>query len=277
MFYCNMAIDSHVHTKYSKHAVGEIEDVILVAISRGVRIITITDHAPFPIDCKNRILLTELNDYLDEIYKLKYLYRDDITILTGLECDFIPREKYVCFVKYLLDSVDIDYAIGSIHYVFLDNEKYNIWDIEKINNINFIEEYFVYLRELVNSNLFDSIGHPDSILRCGMTEKLFLEYLKPLISIIHKNNIAWEINTSGSFKKSICDSNGIINTYPSLKALDELSKNKVNFTIGSDAHNPKDVFRGYSSIMSKLDEKTIDNIVYFKKRKAYNKLLGGCF
>lgn len=52
MFYCNMAIDSHVYTKYSKHAVGEIEDVILVAISRGVRIITITDHAPFPIDCK---------------------------------------------------------------------------------------------------------------------------------------------------------------------------------------------------------------------------------
>lgn len=117
---------------------------------------------------------------------MKYLYRDDITILTGLECDFIPREKYVCFVKYLLDSVDIDYAIGSIHYVFPDNEKYNIWDIGKINNINFIEEYFVYLRELVNSNLFDSIGNPDSILRCGMTEKSFLEYLKPLINIIHK-------------------------------------------------------------------------------------------
>lgn len=40
-------IDSHVHSAYSKHASGSIEQVIISAIDKGISILTITDHAPF--------------------------------------------------------------------------------------------------------------------------------------------------------------------------------------------------------------------------------------
>lgn len=42
-----LMIDSHTHSKYSKHAVGEIEEVVISAIKNNVKILTITDHAPF--------------------------------------------------------------------------------------------------------------------------------------------------------------------------------------------------------------------------------------
>jgi histidinol-phosphatase (PHP family) len=53
-------IDSHTHTHYSKHARGTVDEVIDAAIARGVRLLTITDHAPFPIDPDNRLRRTEL-------------------------------------------------------------------------------------------------------------------------------------------------------------------------------------------------------------------------
>ena len=270
MFYCNTMIDCHVHTKYSKHAYGEMEEVVLSAIKKGCKIITITDHAPFIIDRYNRILISELEKYLNKISILQNKYKNDILILKGLECDFIPRSKYINFINNILKNIEIDYAIGSIHYVFVKNRRYNIWDIHELNNQGFIDEYFAYLKELINLELFDSIGHPDSILRAGVSEELFIGYIKTLTKDIIKSGIAWEINTSGIFKSSLPDKNGITKCFPSIRNIKILSNNDIKFTIGSDAHNPADVLMGYEHVISRLDRKEFGKIVYFKERKPWS-------
>ncbi|MEN1753624.1 PHP domain-containing protein, partial [Pseudomonas aeruginosa] len=47
-------IDSHSHTSYSKHATGTVDELVRASIAAGVTILTITDHAPFPVDTDNR-------------------------------------------------------------------------------------------------------------------------------------------------------------------------------------------------------------------------------
>lgn len=54
-------IDSHSHTLYSKHATGSVDELVRSSIAAGISILTITDHAPFPVDADNRLLESELD------------------------------------------------------------------------------------------------------------------------------------------------------------------------------------------------------------------------
>ena len=148
-------LDNHIHTKYSKHAIGSIEEIVITAIQNNIKVLTITDHAPFYVDRKNRLLDSELPDYFAEINQVKATYASEIKILTGLEVDFLPNN--VNYLEKMLENLELDYVIGAIHYVYLHNEKVNVWDIDKLNNKRFISEYFSYLYELIQSHLFDSI------------------------------------------------------------------------------------------------------------------------
>jgi len=57
-------IDSHSHTFYSKHAIGTVDELVRASIAAGVTVLTITDHAPFPVDMDNRLLASELDRLL---------------------------------------------------------------------------------------------------------------------------------------------------------------------------------------------------------------------
>ena len=93
-------IDSHVHTYYSKHAEGSVEDIVIAAIANNIKILTITDHAPYPVDSNNRLLESELILYLDEIKEISKKYEKKIDVLVGLEVDFHPDE--IDYIKSIL-------------------------------------------------------------------------------------------------------------------------------------------------------------------------------
>ncbi|MEN1641680.1 PHP domain-containing protein, partial [Pseudomonas aeruginosa] len=80
-------IDSHSHTSYSKHATGTVDELVRASIAAGVTILTITDHAPFPVDTDNRLLASELDRYFADIERARKIYQGQITILCGLELD----------------------------------------------------------------------------------------------------------------------------------------------------------------------------------------------
>ncbi|MEG6913654.1 PHP domain-containing protein, partial [Pseudomonas aeruginosa] len=83
-------IDSHSHTSYSKHATGTVDELVRASIAAGVTILTITDHAPFPVDTDNRLLASELDRYFADIERARKIYQGQITILCGLELDYMP-------------------------------------------------------------------------------------------------------------------------------------------------------------------------------------------
>jgi histidinol-phosphatase (PHP family) len=265
-------IDSHTHTKYSKHAKGSVEDIVVAAISNNIKILTITDHAPYPVDSNNRLLESELVSYFSDIKKASEKYASEILILTGLEVDFHPDE--LDYIQGLLKQISVDYVIGAIHYVYVDGERINVWDIDKLDDQQFILEYFKYLDGLIDSELFDSIAHPDTILRGGMENVVYQQFFSTLIPKMIKHGLSYELNCS-AMRKSVFNSltktksKGLC-LYPSKDVTNEFNIQGGSFTIGSDAHQPLDVGAGIKEQILMCKENNIEFISYYKQRKKIN-------
>lgn len=262
-------IDSHSHTKYSKHAIGNVEDLVISAINKNIKILTITDHAPFYVDKKNRLLTTELQSYFDDIEYVKEKYSKYIKILKGLEIDFLPNSTN--FTENLICNLDLDYVIGSIHYIFIDSKRINMWDLKYLNNSTVLEKYFLSLKELFESKLFNAVGHPDSVLRAGIKEDVYYNHFLPLIPLMKHNKISYELNASGLSKTTYdankdTELNGIW-SYPSKMLVSTLNVENVSFTIGSDTHSPENVGRGIQNMLTELENVNLKSISYYEKRK----------
>ena len=102
-------IDSHSHTFYSKHAVGTVDELVRASIAAGVKILTITDHAPFPVDSNNRLLEAELECYFADIERARQEHQGKIKILRGLEFDYMPGAD--AYNREMLARYELDFAI----------------------------------------------------------------------------------------------------------------------------------------------------------------------
>lgn len=248
-------IDSHTHTHYSKHARGTVDQVVRAAIARGVRVLTITDHAPFPVDNGNRLLRTELRRYFDDVHEASERHGDQITVLAGLESDYLPG--YEPYLAEMLDEVSPDFVIGSVHYVFIGQRRVNVWDLQGMRDPMVLQSYFDSVSGLISSGLFDALGHVDTVLRSGIGDKEFLQWFSPLAPLLVEHNVAFEINASGP-KKSTLDAQGVEVSgnwsYPCRPLIAELERLGVAFTVGSDAHRPEDVGTGLVEVLKGLGD-----------------------
>lgn len=260
-------IDSHTHTHYSKHARGAVDEVVRAAIARGVRILTITDHAPFPVDQGNRLLHSELRRYFDDVHEAKQRHAGQITVLAGLESDYLPGHE--SGLGEMLAEVVPDFVIGSIHYVFIGQRKINVWDLQDLRGPAVLEAYFDSVRGLLGSGLFDALGHVDTVLRAGVGEERFLQWFRPLVPLMIENNVAYEINASGA-KKSMLDARGMEVSggwsYPCKVLVAELERLGARFTVGSDAHRPEDVGTGLVEVLQGLGDARPRHLSWYEGR-----------
>lgn len=262
-------IDSHSHTLYSKHAVGSVDELVYASIEAGVTVLTITDHAPFMVDSDNRLLESELEQYFTDIDKARLAYRGEITLLSGLELDYMPGTE--SYTRELLTRYPLDFAIGSIHYVTLEHEPMaKVWELPKLAGEPFLQRYFDSLKGLLESGLFDAVGHADNLLR-GIPEAQFLRYFEPLLGTLVHSKIAWELNASGLRKTTLDPMSGQqVNglwSYPSCALLAQLIDLNVPFTIGSDAHDPRYAGAGIAELMQTLAPLGLQRLSYFRQRQ----------
>ncbi|WP_348687873.1 histidinol-phosphatase [Aeromonas bestiarum] len=262
-------IDSHSHTFYSKHAVGSIDELVCASIAAGVTVLTITDHAPFTVDSDNRLFEAELEQYFIDIDNARRTYRGEITLLSGLELDYMPGTEN--YTRALLTRYPLDFAIGSIHYVTLAHEPMTkVWELQRLAGEEFLQRYFDSLKGLLESGLFDAVGHADSLLR-GIPEARFLQYFEPLFGTLTHSGIAWELNASGLRKTTLDpisgqESDGLW-SYPSRILFAQLVDLNVPFTIGSDTHDPRDAGAGIAELMHALHPLGLQRLSYFRQRQ----------
>ncbi|MEZ8790241.1 MULTISPECIES: histidinol-phosphatase [Vibrio] len=262
-------LDLHTHSQYSKHAKGEVEDVVKSAIAKGIQTICLTDHAPYLVDSENRILASELVSYIEEVRFIAAKYSEKIKVLVGLEVDYHPEHED--YIAKLIESVEVDYVIGAIHYVYVDGEKINVWDIENLSTREFLDNYFFYLNKMIISGFFDSIAHPDTIMRGGIGEREFYERFTPLLREMRAHGVAYEINCS-SLAKSNYNPETKRKTkgeavYPNYDLVRTMVEQELSFTIGSDAHSPSNVGSGIRENLELCVKAGMDNITYYEARK----------
>ncbi|HEX2958839.1 MAG TPA: histidinol-phosphatase [Chitinispirillaceae bacterium] len=267
-----MTSDFHIHTTYCGHATGSTLQYIENAIAKGLKEIGFADHLGryyLTSTQKRRYWDWGMNDhhigrYFDEISALSSTFDDAITIKVGLEVDFIEGAEDL--FKPLVNGYEFDFFLGSIHclprFGWKHLSEYRSSDAKKV-----YDEYFRLLRLAITSHLFHSIAHPDFIFRYIPVPKELNEYvineLKLTVQTARDHRIPLEINAN-SFLWSAMNQPGFD---PFLIMLDLIAESAPLITIGSDAHEPRNVGKAFPELKELLISRNLRQYVIFSGKK----------
>ncbi len=247
-------IDGHIHLENGPLTVEYVLEFVEEARKKGIDTLQILDHTHrfkefsflYPAiiagDKKQEAWLSNklkdsMDDYVQLIEDVKKLDLD-IEIRFGLEVCYRPDCKDQ--LREVLSHYSLDFIVGAIHSI--DGLLYDmpfspeiLWDKYPTNDI--YQRYYALVLDLVESDLFTQLAHPDTI-------KLFTQYqptydliptYEELSKALIKHHMKAENNTGCHYRYNHPDV-GLSDTL-----LQVFTKNNVPIITASDAHYPKHV------------------------------------
>lgn len=240
----------HTHHKLCNHASGNCEDYVVKAISLGMKEIGLTDHNPVPREfmtqeeyednwIQRNMTMEEFETiYLKELKEVQQKYGHQISIKTGLECEYLEgHDEYYQNFKNRLDFLNL-----GIHYYGVGNKIYNSYADITYQNVH---DYANAAIKAMKTGLFKVLVHPDLFMfsyknkegKRKMDEAAY-EASKRMIEAAISNDVYLEINANGIENSRVFatgrdwlypdrDFWTLAATYPKLKVV-----------IGADAHRP---------------------------------------
>ena len=245
--------DFHCHTGFvdGNHSA---EEMVLSAIDKGIKVLGISEHAYVPFDPQCSLSPEDTLAYRREIAKLKEQYRDQITLLCGIEMDY-----------YSQDDIDAyDYVIGSVHYLVVNGKSYSV-DLSPEETLRCINEgfsgdayayakcYFEHVAELRSKWNPNIIGHFDLLTKFQekgivFNKNHYLYREAAIMAIKGLRECTFEVNTGAI-------SRGYRNEpYPDLFWLQQLQKLGGTVLLSSDSHH-KDTLLYRFDVSKSLVEK----------------------
>ena len=208
----------------------------------------------------------------DDLERYAAFVREETDLLLGIEADFVPgREDRLAT---LLESVDFDYVVGSVHFLrdaAVDHEGWDVWDgshsAEEI-----WRRYFESLAEAARSGLYDILAHPDLVKVWGARRPLpegdLRRFYEPAVQAIADSGVAVEVSTAG-WRKPVGE------IYPAPALLEMLIDAGAPLALSSDAHRPEDVGHRYPDALVMLEAQGVRELVTFRHRERRTIPLGG--
>jgi histidinol-phosphatase (PHP family) len=220
-------------------------------VYRFTEALTIWDH-----ELWRESALDDLEDYCRFV-------REETDLRLGLEVDFVPgREDRI---QNLIDGCDLDYVVGSVHFLggfAVDYERYDIWGTGRSPE-EVWRRYFETLAEAARSGIFDILAHPDLVKIWGDPRRLppgdLRRYYEPAIEAISESGIAVEVSTAG-LRKPVGE------VYPSRSFLEVCLETDAPIALSSDAHTPEQVGFGYGTALELLDSLGVSELATFDRR-----------
>ncbi len=254
--------DYHTHSSLCHHATGKPIDYLHAAVEKGLPAIAFTDHCPAPdgFNPEHRMQMEEFEIYREWVLQAER--ENSCEVLFGVEADY-----YRGCVEYLepfLASQPLDIVLGSVHY--LDYWKFDNFDEMRAWEDTHTEEvwvqYFTLLGELVDTGLYDVIGHFDLPKKYGKRPPLerIREYALPVLDKIAHQDMAIEINISGLYHVAH-------EMYPSPNILRWAQERGISITFGSDAHTPEHVGSDFEDAVRLAREAGYSESAHFKHRQ----------
>jgi len=212
------------HSKdFCEHARGSLISIVKKAINLNMPIYGITEHAPrlenkylYPEERDKGLtpldLLKRYEKYCERISELQKCFQDSITLLKGLEIEIVPEDSYVDIMKKLIWDGNIEYIVGSVHWVYdipfdFSKEEFNR-GVKKFGLVKLIKRYYELLRDMVVKLKPEVVGHFDLITCYIPSDELIRLYPKiekdidNTLEVIKRSKALLEVNTSG-FRKVI--------------------------------------------------------------------------
>jgi len=203
-------IDGHIHINKQPYTLETIENMVRVAISKGVDEIWVLDHThkfkefaflystlkeELTIKWYNKKTPILIQDYIDFINLVKSK-KWPIRIKFGLEVCYFPEHEDE-FRKTIEKLPKFDFLIGSVHFEFGTAIDYKKELQEKFDINELYIEYFNIQKIMVKSKLFDVVGHPDAIKLYQLypDRELYLNLIEDFAKTLEKYNQKVENNT----------------------------------------------------------------------------------
>ena len=243
------------------------EDFIKFAVSRHFRAYGFSSHSPLPFETFWNMSACDMDEYINEISRLKEKYSEQIEIYLGLEIDYLD-ETYNASIPYF-SSLPLDYRIGSIHFLpqrlplveanmacidgSFDEFSLAVASYYQGNVRLIVEDFFRKSMQMVETGGFEIIGHMDKIYMNGSYHPGFdlhaAWYQKPLddyLDLIGEKGLIVEINTKNMTHKH--------QTFPHIETFKSLYQRRIPVTVNSDCHFPDLVNDGREETLGLLKE-----------------------
>lgn len=221
-----MQANYHTHTRWCKHATGEIEDYIEAAIGAGLKELAITEHVPHKdnLDAR-RIQWEEFAAYDQALESAIQKYRTDIRVIKGFECEYYPE----ALDTYQMFKEQFGYKLLILgQHRSGKNREYDNFAVKTEREMQ------IYADEVckgLETGLFTFLAHPELALQ-GYPyawDEACERVMRQIYSMCEHRNIPVEINANGFWDHR---------AYPSRDALILSKEYKLRYLINSDAHRP---------------------------------------
>jgi len=258
-------IDAHVHIfgdGRGEYSIERINSFIVHAQKKGINEIYMLEHthqySEFvqmykPISDNNEYLRNwlsgkmkvSLEEYTRFIDKAK-AYGFPIKVRFGLEVCYIPETVHI--LSEILKQYKWDFITGSVHFIgsFGFDHKLELW--KGIDVDEAYRRYYEIMLEMIDTGLFNGVGHPDSIKCFGHypSQNLDSTYIA----------LAKALNKAGMYTEQ---SGGLVLNYkfPELGMnpgmLRIFKDNNVSILTASDAHRPEHAGMNIKELQEILD------------------------
>lgn len=240
-----MKTNYHTHTTFCDGN-NSPREMILAALEKRFDILGFSSHSAYPHASDWHMAALSHQKYFEETRALAKEFSGQIKIYSGLEADYIPSIS--CDFEWQFKKFSPDYLIGSVHYLTnkrgfftVDDTAENVAEglarLYDGDGKKAVCEYFYLQREMLNTQRFLILGHPDVIRKRNGSLKFFDEgeswyrrEIKATAKAAARAGVVVEINTGGIARKALDD------VYPSAEFLECFFKAGVPVTFSSDAH-----------------------------------------
>ena len=248
----NYLSDGHVHTKLCHHAFGEMEEYVHAAIGQGLTHLVFLEHFEIGVSYFEVTWLTQEDFayYRREGQRLQVKYRSKIAIELGVEVGFNP-EYIACTNTFIKENdwarVGLSYhfmpVVGEHHINMLSRQHANLERIERYGHLKMLDEYYAGLLKAVQTINADVVCHLDAGLRNSKNvvyEDRHWQQIAKILDVILERKMALEINTSGFALRG--------EPFPRQQILKMAQDRNLPIVLGSDAHKPEQVGRGFELV-----------------------------
>lgn len=251
---------------------GTLEEIVQKALSKGFSSLGFSCHTPFIVDDGWHMRKEDFPYYIEEIHRLKGVYKDRIELYAGLEFDYLEETGELIGSEY---RDMIDYSIASVHLMFHKKSKTYLsvdGPIDEFttllhdnfsNDITaFANHYYALQEEMISAHTFDILGHCDLIKKHNK-ENIYFDpstswYQKTVnrfLKVAAKHHTRIEVNTGGMARGATKE------VYPSPYMLSICRDLGIPVTLNSDAHESSQLdffFSGADDLLVQKGYKSID-------------------
>jgi len=255
--FAKITADYHIHSKFSFDAEESLENIIEIAIQRGLEQICLTEHI-------DKIGALDIQAYFAEVERCQELFSGKIKILHGVELGVEP--DYASLYHELVKWTPFDFVICSSHTVHKKDPYIPSYWMGRSEH-EALEEYFQAILDNIRVFFdFDVYGHLDYAVRYAPTKSCnykcsdYAEIIEQILRELIQAGKGIEVNTSG-FRYGVNQSHP---HFDILKRYRELGGEIL--TVGTDSHKAIHIANDYEMLADGLRNLGYKYYTVFEKR-----------